>query len=52
MLEAWEVNDDNIFLCRLGKVRKRILKFKRQLGILGQLLSVDEAGSGKRKNTY
>lgn len=46
------MNDNNIFLGRLGKVRKRILTFKMQLGILGQLLSVDEAGSGKRKNTY
>jgi len=34
MPETWEVNDNDIFLCRWGRKRKGILTFKRQFRIV------------------
>lgn len=52
MPETWEVNDNDIFLCRLGRKWKGILRFKRQFRIVEQLLSGDQAEGGKRKNVF
>ena len=52
MPETWEVNDNDIFLCRWGRKRKGILTFKRQFRIVDQLLSGDQAEGGKRKHIF
>ena len=52
ILEAWEVNDNDIVLCRLGKEGKGIVTFKEQFSAAHHLLSGDKAGGRKRENIF
>lgn len=50
-IETWEVNDNNIVLPRFKTEKRECEHLKGNFTTVDQLLSGNEAGHGKRKNT-